>query len=250
MNKIQYIDINCDVGEGIGNEGELLPLISSCSIACGGHAGDLISMTQVVRLAQKHKVRIGAHPSYPDTENFGRVSIKISDPELARSIESQIAALIAIINKEEAELSHIKPHGALYNDLAKDERLARVFLEAVEAYKSDVSLFVPFGSILEKVALESGFMVKREAFADRSYNDDLSLVSRSHPKAMITDPKAVFEHLLRMVRQEKVRTIDTTEIALKAETFCLHGDTPNALQILTYLRKNLASPQFNIHISE
>ena len=246
MNKIRSLDINCDVGEGVGNEQDLMPLIDSCSVACGGHAGDLVSMRSVIRLAKQYKVRIGAHPSYPDKKNFGRLSMKISAEELTMSIQSQLANFVTIAREEKAKLYHIKPHGALYNDLAKDDILADIFLEAIKKYQDSVLLYVPFKSVIERQAVTAGFHVKREAFADRNYANDLSLVPRTHAKAVITNPKEVLAHLLHMVKNNKVRTVDNSEIYLKAETFCLHGDTPNALEILMYIRRNLSiSPNSN-----
>ena len=244
--KAIYIDINCDVGEDIGNEAELLPLISSCNIACGGHAGDDASMAQVVKLAKKYGVRIGAHPSYPDKENFGRSSMDIGSTELTNSIRAQIHALKTILHKEQVSLHHIKPHGALYNDLAKNEALADLFLKAIATYRESVVLYAPPGSMIAKKAIKHGFKVKLEAFADRNYNQDLSLVSRKLPNAVLNDPKLVLDHLVRMVRENKVATIDGRESHIEAQTYCLHGDTPNALQILMYLSEELPKKQIYI----
>jgi UPF0271 protein len=241
-----YIDINCDVGEGVGNEADLLPLISSCNIACGGHAGDDGSMAQVVKLAKKYGVHIGAHPSYPDKENFGRFSMDIGPAELTNSIKTQIHALKTILRKENVSLHHIKPHGALYNDLAKNEALADLFLKAIASDKESVVLYAPPGSVIAKKAIKRYFKVKLEAFADRSYNQDLSLVSRKLPNAVLNDPKIVLDHLIKMVHENKVVTIDGRESHIEAQTYCLHGDTPNALQILTYLSEELPNKQIYI----
>ena len=241
-----YIDINCDVGEGIGNEADLLPLISSCNIACGGHAGDDVSMTQVVKLAKQYGVRIGAHPSYPDKENFGRFSMDIGSTELTKSIKAQIHALETILHKEQVSLHHIKPHGALYNDLAKNEALADLFLKAIASYRESVVLYAPPGSVIAKKAIKNDFKVKLEAFADRSYNQDLSLVSRKLPNAVLNDPKIVLHHLVKMVNENKVVTINGKESHIEADTYCLHGDTPNALQIIMYLSQELPKQQIYI----
>lgn len=250
MDNIRYIDINCDVGEGVGNEDELLPLISSCSIACGGHAGNLSTMRKVVRLALTHHVLIGAHPSYPDTANFGRLSMAITKVDLIKTIQKQLSDLQTVLTAENAKLSHIKAHGALYNDIARNEELATVFLEAIHAYRDLVVLYVPFDSVIEKSAISKGYKVKREAFVDRNYMRDLSLVSRKQPNALLTKPDAVLAHLLRLVNEQKVRTIENSDIKCIAETYCLHGDTPDALGILMYLRENLTKPQFNIRIAK
>ncbi|PIB39137.1 5-oxoprolinase subunit PxpA [Maribacter sp. 4G9] len=237
--KIYSIDINCDVGEGVANEDQLFPYISSCNIACGGHTGDRDSMIATVRLAKRYGVGIGAHPSYPDRENFGRKSLSIDAYELSQSIASQIGTLESICLGEGVELRHIKPHGALYNDLAKNEELAHLFLKAIEPYKNKLNLFVPFDSVIEKLALKRGFQIMVEAFADRNYNEDLSLVSRSLPNALLTKPAEVLEHVLHMVTEQKVRTVANTFTGIKADTYCVHGDTPEALQILTYISKEL-----------
>jgi UPF0271 protein len=243
-----FIDINCDVGEGIGNEADLLPLISSCNIACGGHAGDDFSMSQIVKLAQKYGVRIGAHPSYPDKENFGRVSMDIEATALINSIKTQVEGLEKILNRERVKLHHIKPHGALYNDLAKNEALADIFLRAVASFKTTAFLYAAPNSVIAKKAKQAGFKVKLEAFADRSYNTDLSLVSRLLPNAVLNNPKKVLKHLVMMVKENKVVSIEGQESHITAETFCLHGDTPNALQILMYLSQEL--PKQHIFIQK
>lgn len=237
------IDINCDVGEGIGNEESLFPFISSCNIACGGHAGDEQIMEQIVFLAKKHQVKIGAHPSYPDKENFGRISLSISFKALKASIQEQVSDLISILETQGIVLHHIKAHGALYNDIAKDKALASVFLDAVEYHKKEVYIYVPFGSVLEEEALKRGFKTMVEAFGDRNYNSDLSLVSRNSLNAVIQDPREVLEHITRMVKNQKVMTMQGKEQIINAETYCIHGDTPSALQILAYLSEELPKQQ-------
>ena len=171
--------INCDVGEGLNNEHLLMPYISSCNIACGGHAGDSTIMNDVVTLAKTHKVEIGAHPSYPDKANFGRVSITIPDEVLIDSIKEQINTLNYILTLHHLQLTHIKAHGALYNDIAKDSKKALVFLKAIEPYKTSCKLYVPYQSIIETEALKQGFDILYEAFADRNYENDLRLVSQN-----------------------------------------------------------------------
>ncbi len=239
-----HIDINCDVGEGMGNENGLLPFISSCNIACGGHAGDEETMLETIKLAKKYKVRAGAHPSYPDRENFGRTSMEIPEDGLIHSIRSQIADLNSLLNKEQVPLHHIKPHGALYNDLAQNRQLSLVFLEAVTEFKKDAILYVPFNSYVEEEAEKKGFRVMREAFADRNYNADLSLVSRNLPDALIRDPQKVLQHLTGMVMDQEVRTLKGEKIAVHADTFCVHGDTPMAIEIVRHLFEKL--PERNI----
>ncbi len=246
MKTFKSIDINCDVGEGVGNETQLLPLISSCNIACGAHAGDSKTMAEVVRLAKKHAVKIGAHPSYPDRENFGRLSMTISDTELIKSLQSQLHTLEVMLKKEEVALHHIKPHGALYNDLAKDALLSITFLKAIADHRDHVFLYLPPNSVVAEIAEREGYQIRYEAFADRNYNEDLSLVSRSLPNALLTIPEAVFSQLVSMVQNREVQTITGKRVSIKADTYCVHGDTTNALQILTYLAQKLPNHQIQI----
>lgn len=242
------IDINCDVGEGIGNEKDLLPLISSCNIACGGHAGSYETMSEVLQLAKIHNVKVGVHPSYPDPENFGRISMDIGKETLLASIQEQIENFSAVLKEENMVLHHIKPHGALYNDIAKNNSLANIFLEAIAGYKSDVLLYVPYQSAIARIAVQHGFKIRFEAFADRNYNVDLSLVSRKLPTALIQKPEKVLVHLVRMVKEQKIRTPEGKEIGIEAQTYCIHGDTPKALEIINYLTEEL--PKNNIQISK
>lgn len=243
-----FIDINSDVGEGVPYEAELFPHLSSCNIACGGHYGTAQTMLETVTLALMHKVKIGAHPSYPDTANFGRVSLDITLTDLIVSIRDQVGHLFGIIKQKEGRLHHIKAHGALYNDIVKHDELANAFLTAIEPYGKEVLLYVPYASAIEKQAIEKGFRVKREAFGDRNYNGDLSLVSRTHDKALITSPSAVLQHIVQMVKQQEVSTIWGEKVKIYAETYCIHGDTHTALQILQYLSVQL--PIHNICVQK
>ena len=234
------IDLNCDVGEGIGNEALLFPYISSCNIACGGHAGDADSMLETVRLAQKHNVLIGAHPSYPDREHFGRIRIEMAPEVLQNHLERQIKALTGILEPLNIPLHHIKAHGALYNDLASGSSLAMDYLEVLEPFGNDVLVYAPCGSRFADLARKRGFQVWEEAFADRAYEADGSLVSRKKPGAVLSSPQEVSEQVREMVLSGRVRCIDGSYFSLKAKTFCLHGDTPNAVEILMFLTKSLS----------
>lgn len=244
--KKKYININCDVGEGIGNESDLFPLISSCNIACGGHAGTTETIRNCLRLAQLHKVEIGAHPSYPDRENFGRISMDMSEANLIGSIKSQIDFFLSQCENLGVSMHHIKPHGALYNDIAKDARIAKIFIKALIPYKEDQFLYVPSGSVVQELALSQGFKIKREAFADRNYNSDLSLVSRTRDNAVITNANEVLEHVLRMFNEHFVKTVDGENIPMVADTYCVHGDTPSAFQILVYITAHFANHNLSI----
>ncbi|MDO9276081.1 MAG: 5-oxoprolinase subunit PxpA [Lutibacter sp.] len=232
---MKKIDINCDVGEGLNNEDVFMHYIQSCNIACGGHAGDKKQMQNIVALAIKYKVKIGAHPSYPDTENFGRKTMVMEPDELKKSIQNQTNLLLKIVKEQGAALHHIKPHGALYNDLAKSDDLSLEFLDAIMPYKNEVKLYVPYNSAIEKNAIKKGFSIIYEAFADRNYNDDLSLVSRREKEALITNPKLILQNVIEMVNTQKVTTISGKKVSIKATTFCVHSDTENAVEIVRAL---------------
>lgn len=233
------IDLNCDTGEGVGNEALLMPLVSSCNIACGGHAGDRASMEAVVGLALEHGVHIGAHPSYPDREHFGRRSLKLAQHVLREALLGQVQELEDVLKTSGATLHHIKAHGALYNDLAADAVLGQQFLEFFGTYRHRVKLFAPCGSRFADQARKAGFRVWEEAFADRAYRSDGSLASRQLPGAVLSDPELVWRQLRQMMLEGRVSTLDKTEYTLCAQTYCVHGDTPQAYEILTYLSGKL-----------
>ncbi|RIA09915.1 UPF0271 protein [Flavobacteriaceae bacterium MAR_2010_72] len=233
------VDINCDVGEGINNESKLMPYISSCNIACGGHAGDLDTMRTVVKLAKEYQVKIGAHPSFPDKENFGRQIIDMSCADLYTSLRQQIRDLMVVLREEHLTLHHIKLHGALYNLAAIDEKTANVVIEVVKSIAFPVYLYAPYKSVLADIAKKEHIAVTYEAFADRNYNDDLTLVSRTKNSPIIERADLVFEHVHRMIFKKKVKTIDGVEVGIKADTFCIHGDHPEAVKLVEGLTKKL-----------
>ncbi len=240
------IDINVDVGEGIDNESQLMPYITSCNIACGGHAGDFNTMQDVVKLAKQYHVKIGAHPSFPDKENFGRQPMDMSCAALFSSIKNQIDHLIKVLNRENASLHHIKPHGALYNLAVVDENIANVIIEVMKSMALPIKLYVPYKSIIADLALKENIQITYEAFADRNYNNDLTLVSRSEANAIIEDVNLVFEHVFRMVSDKKVKTIQGLNIDIKADTFCVHGDHPKAIDLIRNLTKKLEANDYKI----
>ena len=242
---MKEIHINCDLGEGGDYDADLMPLISACNIACGGHAGTLETMQHTVALALEHDVEIGAHPSYPDKDNFGRKSLDISAEELQLSLVAQILSLKQIAEAEGAKLSHIKPHGALYNDAAQDKKIAQIVIDSVLEFDEVLPLFVPQNSVISEMA-KGKIPLIFEAFADRNYNENYSLVSRSKPRALITKKEAVFEHLFSMFSEGKIRCENGVEISCKANTFCLHSDTPNSVEILKYLHEKLAEKNIKI----
>lgn len=242
----KYIDINCDLGEGYNNEAQLMPLISSCNIACGGHAGNAATMEVVVDLAEVHKVKIGAHPSFPDKANFGRKMMSMSAEELRKSLTAQIDNLMKILKRKNLSMHHVKPHGALYNLVAKDKKTAQLVVEAIKSIDKNLVLYAPYQSVIAEIAQQNELEVAYEAFADRNYNADLSLVSRAEPQALIHDPEAMFEHVYRMVSHGKVKTLDGVEVAIKADTFCVHGDAKNVVTNLKQLHARLKKNQIQI----
>ncbi|GAB5563021.1 MAG: 5-oxoprolinase subunit PxpA [Winogradskyella sp.] len=233
------VDINADVGEGLHNEALLMPYLSSCNIACGGHAGDVDTMKNVVKLAETNNVKIGAHPSFPDRENFGRLEMNMPSNELFESLTSQVNSLLKVLEAYNMKLNHIKPHGALYNLAVKDNNISEVILKVVKLLPYPVKLYAPYQSVVSKSATAQNIEVVFEAFADRNYNDDLSLVSRQKSDAIISEKSEVFEHVFQMISNQKVKTINRVEVPIKTSTFCVHGDTENAVEILKYLHANL-----------
>ena len=226
------LNINCDLGEGLNNEHIIMPFISSCNIACGGHAGESGSMIECVEISIKNNVKIGAHPSYPDKINFGRKKIDISPSELSYSIISQIESLETIADSYGLELNHIKAHGALYNQMIIDAELSNLYLDTIKDFKKKCSLYIPYKSEIEKIALKKGFSIIYEVFGDRNYNDDLSLVSRNNKNALITDPESVVNHIKTIKETESVKTINGNFKKIKFDTICIHSDTNNSIEIL------------------
>lgn len=234
----QTIDINADVGEGTGSDDRIIPLISSCNIACGGHAGNEISMRKTIQLAKVHNVKIGAHPSFPDKDNFGRKLLTMTKSELTESIYNQLVAFYAIAKTEEATIHHIKLHGALYNYAAKDAPTADAVVEAIIATKVRPVLYVLHNSVLHRKA-ENLLPLQFEAFIDRRYNADGSLVSRSEQNAILHKKEAAWQQLKLMVEQQKVTSITNAEISIVANTFCIHGDHHNSVEILEYIHSQM-----------
>jgi UPF0271 protein len=226
------VDINCDVGEGICNETALMPYISSCNIACGAHAGNLEIINETIKLAMQHWVKIGAHPSFPDKKNFGRKVMLMTPTELQTSIEAQIIQVRDVLKKMGGKLHHVKPHGALYNLAAVDKKTALVVIKAIKNTANNVYLYVPYNSAIQKLALKNKLKIKVEAFADRNYNSNLTLVSRKKDNALIIEDNLVLTHLLKMIIEQKVTAVDGVEAEIKADTFCVHGDNPSAVKIL------------------
>lgn len=220
------IDINCDMGENIGKDEDIMPYITSANIACGFHAGDSTSMQATVRLAKRHGVAIGAHPSWLDVEGFGRREMSLPSEEVEALVLYQIGALYAIAKAEGAELHHVKPHGALYNQAAKDKVLANAIARAVKRFSGELVLFGLAGSGLIEAGVEVGLQVANEGFPDRNYNPDGTLVSRKESHAIIMSPEEVAKHAVDLIQNG----ILFGGARVKVDTLCLHGDHPHAAQ--------------------
>ncbi len=230
------VDLNCDLGEGAGHDTELMPLITSANIACGAHAGDEATMRATLALAQRHGVAAGAHPGVADRANFGRRELAMGPDEVHELVLSQVRRLQRL-----GPVRHVKPHGALYNMAARDLPLARAVVDAVYEADPRLILFGLAGSHLIAVAEACGLPVVSEVFADRTYQADGSLTPRSQPNAIVTDENAALAQVLRMVREGKVRATDGTDVAITADTVCLHGDGAHPVEFARKLRRELTA---------
>ncbi len=238
------IDLNSDMGESfgaytLGHDAALLDSVSSANVACGFHGGDPRVMAATVALAREKGVAVGAHPSYPDLVGFGRREMAISPQEAYADLLYQLGALYAFCRAAGIPLQHVKPHGAIYNRAAVDEPLADALARAVAAFDRELILVGLPNSATERAARAAGIPYAREAFADRAYNPDGTLASRKLPGAVISDPQEVARRAVTMVTQGRVRTIEGGEIALEAETLCIHGDTPGAPELARSVRAAL-----------
>ena len=214
----------------LGLDSEIISLISSANIACGFHAGDPSVMCKTVQMAVEHGVGIGAHPGFPDLAGFGRRNMNMSSDELCDAIIYQVGALQGFARIFNATVQHVKPHGALYNMAANDESIAQAVVDAVLKFDEQLILFALSGARLIDIAQQSGLKVAREVFADRTYNEDGSLVSRNQPGSVISDSSEVTIRVLKMVREHAVTAITGTEIELDFDTICIHGDTTGAVK--------------------
>jgi 5-oxoprolinase (ATP-hydrolysing) subunit A len=233
------IDLNADLGEGCGSDLELLSLVTSASIACGFHAGDPATMQATLSAAKDAGVAVGAHPSLADRDHFGRRELPITPKEAFAIVSYQIGAFAALAQAVGLRPQHVKPHGALYNMAARDPILAEAVARAIASTDSSLLIFTPPASALAQAAQTLGLRVAREFFADRNYLSDGSLVPRNHPDALLHDPSAAAARVLRLLREGVVRTSDGTDLALQADTVCLHGDTPEAVEFARSLRAAL-----------
>ncbi|MBP2857530.1 5-oxoprolinase subunit PxpA [Dickeya oryzae] len=241
------IDLNADLGEGGQHDEALLQLVSSANIACGFHAGDASLMRQSVRWAIQYGVAIGAHPSFFDRENFGRTAMNVPPETVYAQVLYQIGALVAIVKAEGARLFHVKPHGMLYNQAARDPVLAEAIARAVAAVDSSLCLVGLAGSELIHAGQRAGLKCRQEVFADRSYQADGSLVPRDQPSAVISSDELALAQTLEMVQRQRVRAQDGTWVSVQAETVCLHGDNAHALVFARRLRESFT--QYGIQVT-
>ena len=240
------IDINADIGEGFVNDKNLFSLISSCNIACGGHVGDYKSIKESIKLAINHNVKIGAHPSFPDKLNFGRKKIKISSNDLEKSLISQINLVIKIAKDHNKRIHHIKPHGALYNLAFYDFKTCETIINCIKKIPYKVILFSQYKSLLSNLASKNGIKIYNEVFIDREYNDDLSLVSRENKNAITNDQDIINNKVLKIIKKNQITSINNVQMNIKADTFCIHGDNPNALIIMKSLISFLNSHKISL----
>jgi UPF0271 protein len=238
------IDLNCDMGESsdtrrIENDAALMDHVSSVNIACGFHAGDASVMRKTVETALKKGLRVGAHPSFPDLENFGRSEMQMSPQEIFDIVLYQISALKGICEASGGKLDHVKPHGALYNQAAKDSNLAAAIANAVAAVDKNLIFYGLSGSFLISEAEKFGLRTASEVFADRTYQNDGSLTPRGEPNALITGTEKAVAQVLQMIETQTVTAADGETIPIKAETVCIHGDGAHALEFARKIREKL-----------
>lgn len=238
------IDLNCDMGEGfgpwiMGKDSELLRYISSASIACGFHAGDASVMRRTVEQALRAGVSIGAHPSYPDLQGFGRREMHLTSNEVFDITLYQVAALKGICESLGARLSHVKPHGALYNVAARDAETARAIIEAVKSLDSTMAVYGLSGGVLTDLAKKSGLKAIEEAFVDRSYGSDGSLIPRRESGALVSDLGIATSQALRLAKDNSVISKSGETVKIAVDSLCIHGDGPNAVEIAKSVRQRL-----------
>jgi len=243
---MKHVDLNADLGEGCASDSDLLTLVSSANIACGFHAGDAQTMLTCVREALKNGVAVGAHPGFPDRENFGRTAMQLPPETVYAQTLYQIGALATIVQAEGGRMRHVKPHGMLYNQAAKDAVLADAIARAVHACDPDLILVGLAGSELIRAGQRLGLATREEVFADRGYQADGSLVPRSQPGAMIEDEEQALAQTLMMIAEGRVQSIDGSWAIVNAQTVCLHGDGEHALAFARRLRSAFEAGSISI----
>ncbi|EDP99600.1 5-oxoprolinase subunit PxpA [Shewanella benthica] len=235
------IDLNADLGEGGANDAALLQVITSANIACGGHTGDQSSMQTTVKLALTSGVHIGAHPSYPDGENFGRQPMVISDQELLTSLYQQINSLKAVCDSLGAKMFHVKPHGALYNQAAFNEHLGGILIDVIKRIDPTLKLMILAGSPLVNQAKSHGLTIIEEAFADRRYLANASLAPRQMQGAVIEEDAQAMEQVEQLLANKPLTTLDGALLRLRADSICIHGDNEHALSLAKLISARLTA---------
>ena len=248
---MKTVDINCDMGESFGNykcglDSEIIKYISSANIACGFHASDPLVMSESVKLAKKYGVSVGAHPGFPDLVGFGRRNMNVSNKELKSMIIYQVGALKAFCDAEDVKLAHVKPHGAMYNMAAKDEKMALAIAEAVYSVDPSLILLGLSGSCLIDAAEKCGLQSASEVFADRAYDDDGSLVARSREGSMITDEDECVARVIEMIVNGQIKSINGNNVKVMADSICLHGDSKGAVDFAKKINEKLTHEEINI----
>jgi UPF0271 protein len=238
------VDLNCDLGESFGRykiaeQKEILKYVTSANIACGFHAGDPSVMRETVKLAIENQVKIGAHPGLPDLNGFGRREMKISPKEAYDMVVYQIGALQGFLSTFNEKMQHVKPHGALYNMAAKDGKLAEAIAHAVYNVSPSLILFGLAGSELTKAGEKRGLPTAHEVFSDRTYQSNGTLTSRTQPNALIKNKEQSVAQVIKMVTEGKVTSQQKTQVSLKADTVCIHGDGEHALAFAKYIKETL-----------
>jgi len=238
------ININCDLGESsklhsTENDPLLLEIVNSANIACGYHAGDKPTMEQTIKISKKNAVSIGAHPSFNDRENFGRKRINLPSNEITKLIIDQINILFEIADKFRMKVTHVKPHGALNNMACEDYDLAKVISESIIKANKDLIFLVPTGSQMEKAGKKLGMKIAAEIFADRNYEDNGNLVSRSKDNAMITDPEIAKKHVIKMVKNQALNCYSGKQIPCEIDSVCVHGDGKSAVNTAKQIKEGL-----------
>jgi 5-oxoprolinase (ATP-hydrolysing) subunit A len=234
-------DLNCDMGEGQAAEAQIVHYITSASIACGGHYGSAASMEQVIRLCAQQGVAVGAHPSYPDPANFGRKSMALPLDVLLASIAEQMALFKTICDGLGVGMHHIKPHGALYNDMANDAELSTAFAQWTQQHYPQTVVYMLSGSLCCTIFRQHGLAVAQEVFADRTYTDAGNLTPRTQPNALHTNEQDALAQVLELVQQQRVCSTGGQWLPLQADTVCLHSDTPGALPMAAAIHAALLS---------
>lgn len=238
------VDLNSDLGEGFGNykiglDEEVIKHVTSVNVACGWHAGDPLVMEKTIKTAKKNKVEVGAHPGFPDLMGFGRRNLLVSPSEMKAYIKYQLGALMAFAKGEGKKIQHVKPHGAMYNMAAKDSKLAIAIAEAIYEVDKDIILLGLANSELIKAGEKVGLKVANEVFADRAYNADGTLVSRAKEGAVIHDADIAISRVIRMIKEGKVTAITGEDIEINAQSICVHGDNPEAVEFVKRIKAKL-----------